>query len=150
MRDVRERQVVYVDGGDDAQRKLNVALRYSLTACGRSSLTREPGEGTADNGVRGLFMPLEYNKELIPRAKELRKNMTRQESHLWYDYLRHYPVRFQRQKTIYHYIIFRLYAKPLTKPYSKGWDKIPRLPREGAPPAGGEGVSRSDVLRAAC
>ena len=49
-------------------------------------------------------MPLEYNKELIPRAKELRKNMTRQESHLWYDYLRLYPVRFQRQKTIYHYI----------------------------------------------
>jgi len=31
-------------------------------------------------------MPLEYNKNLIPRAKELRKNMTRQESHLWYDY----------------------------------------------------------------
>ena len=49
-------------------------------------------------------MPLEYNKDLIPRAKELRKHMTRHESHLWYDYLRSYPVRFQRQKTIYHYI----------------------------------------------
>ena len=45
-------------------------------------------------------MSLEYNKELIPRAKELRKNMTRQEKHLWYDYLSAYPVRFQRQKTI--------------------------------------------------
>ena len=49
-------------------------------------------------------MPLEYNKNLIPRAKELRKSMTRQESHLWYDYLRLYPARFQRQKVIYHYI----------------------------------------------
>ena len=49
-------------------------------------------------------MPLEYNKDLIPRAKELRKNATRQENHLWYDYLRLYPARFQRQKTIYHYI----------------------------------------------
>jgi len=50
-------------------------------------------------------MPLEYNKALIPRAKELRKNATRQENHLWYDYLRVYPARFQRQKTIYHYIV---------------------------------------------
>ena len=50
-------------------------------------------------------MPLEYNKDLIPRAKELRKNATRQENHLWYDYLRLYPARFQRQKTIYHYIV---------------------------------------------
>jgi len=50
-------------------------------------------------------MPLEYNKALIPRAKELRKNATRQENHLWYDFLRVYPVRFQRQKTIYHYIV---------------------------------------------
>ena len=50
-------------------------------------------------------MPLEYNKKLIPRAKELRKNATRSENHLWYDYLRLYPARFQRQKTIYQYIV---------------------------------------------
>ena len=50
-------------------------------------------------------MPLEYNKDLIPRAKELRKNATRQENHLWYDFLRLYPARFQRQKAIYHYIV---------------------------------------------
>ncbi len=49
-------------------------------------------------------MSLEYNKKLIPRAKELRKNMTKQENHLWYDFLRIYPVRFQRQKTIDNYI----------------------------------------------
>lgn len=56
-------------------------------------------------------MSLEYNKELIPRAKELRKNMTRQEKHLWYDYLSAYPVRFQRQKTIGNFIVDFFCAK---------------------------------------
>lgn len=32
------------------------------------------------------------------------KNATRQENHLWYDFLRGYPVRFQRQKTIGRFI----------------------------------------------
>ena len=50
-------------------------------------------------------MSLEYNKKLIPRAKELRRKMTRQERHLWYDFLSSYPVRFQRQKTIGNYIV---------------------------------------------
>lgn len=47
----------------------------------------------------------EYNKKNIPLAKELRKNMTPWERHLWYDYLRTYPVRFQRQKSIGKYIV---------------------------------------------
>lgn len=50
-------------------------------------------------------MPLKYDKQLIPRAKELRKGMTRQERHLWYDFLSAYPVRFQRQKTAARYIV---------------------------------------------
>ena len=50
-------------------------------------------------------MSLNYNKKLIPRAQELRKNMTKQEKHLWYDFLCSYPVRFQRQKTIDNYIV---------------------------------------------
>jgi len=49
-------------------------------------------------------MSLEYNKNLIPRAKELRKNATPQENELWYKFLRTYPVRFQRQKTIGQFI----------------------------------------------
>ncbi|MBE6097542.1 MAG: endonuclease domain-containing protein [Schwartzia succinivorans] len=49
-------------------------------------------------------MSLTYNKKLIPLAKVLRGNMTRQERHLWYDFLRNYPIRFQRQKTIDNYI----------------------------------------------
>ena len=45
-----------------------------------------------------------YNKSNIPLAKTLRKNMTPWERKLWYDFLRSYPVRFQRQKAIGNYI----------------------------------------------
>ena len=45
-----------------------------------------------------------YNKANIPLAKELRKNMTPWERKLWYDFLRNYPIRFQRQKSIGNYI----------------------------------------------
>ena len=49
-------------------------------------------------------MPLPYQEKLTPRARELRKKATKQENHLWYDFLCRYPVRFQRQKTIDHFI----------------------------------------------
>ena len=50
-------------------------------------------------------MSLEYNKKMIPRAKMLRQPMTKQERHLWYDFLSGYFPRFQRQKTIGSYIV---------------------------------------------
>ena len=46
-----------------------------------------------------------YNKDNIPRAKQLRKNMTPWERKLWYEFLRAYPLRFQRQKAIGSYIV---------------------------------------------
>ena len=49
-------------------------------------------------------MRLPYNKHLIPLAKSLRKHATPQENHLWYDFLRSYTPRFQRQKTIGQFI----------------------------------------------
>ncbi len=42
----------------------------------------------------------EYNRANIPLAKTLRKNMTPWERKLWYEFLRNYPIRFQRQKAI--------------------------------------------------
>ncbi len=45
-------------------------------------------------------MSLSYNGKNIPLAKELRKNATKEENHLWYDFLSKYEVRFQRQKAI--------------------------------------------------
>ena len=50
-------------------------------------------------------MSLEYNKKLIPRAKALQTFATPQEKRLWYDFLAHYPIRFQRQKTIGSFIV---------------------------------------------
>ena len=47
----------------------------------------------------------EYNKANIPLAKTLRKNMTPWERKLWYQYLRYYPIRFQRQKAIGNYVV---------------------------------------------
>ena len=37
-------------------------------------------------------------------AKDLRKNMTKEEKHLWYDFLRNYPVKFKRQAVLGRYI----------------------------------------------
>ena len=49
-------------------------------------------------------MQSKHNKQLVPLAKQLRKEMTREECHLWYDFLRSYPVRFSRQKVLGKYI----------------------------------------------
>ena len=49
-------------------------------------------------------MQSKHNKDLVPRAKQLRKEMTKEERHLWYDFLRGYPVRFSRQKVLGRYI----------------------------------------------
>ena len=44
------------------------------------------------------------NGELVSRARELRRDMTKEERRLWFDYLRTYPVRFTRQKVLGRYI----------------------------------------------
>ena len=50
-------------------------------------------------------MERKHNTELTVLARTLRKNMTKEEKHLWYDYLKYYPVRFLRQKVIDNYIV---------------------------------------------
>ena len=45
-----------------------------------------------------------HNKKLVPLAKNLRKDMTKEERWLWYDFLRRYPVKILRQKVIGDYI----------------------------------------------
>ena len=49
-------------------------------------------------------MDRKHNSKIVPFAKELRKNMTKEERHLWYDFLREYPVKFTRQKVLGKYI----------------------------------------------
>ena len=46
-----------------------------------------------------------YSEKTLYLARELRKNMTKEERHLWYDFLRQYPVKFHRQYRIDRYIV---------------------------------------------
>jgi len=45
------------------------------------------------------------NSKLTGNAKALRKNMTKEERHLWYDFLKSLPITVNRQKVIGNYIV---------------------------------------------
>ena len=45
------------------------------------------------------------NQKLLQNAKALRKDMTKQERHLWYDFLRDYPVKIYKQRIIGNFIV---------------------------------------------
>lgn len=45
-----------------------------------------------------------HNRSNVPAARELRRNMTKEERKLWYEFLRFYPVKFSRQKILGKYI----------------------------------------------
>ena len=48
---------------------------------------------------------LPKNEKLLKNARELRKEMTRHEKHLWYDFLKSYPIKIYKQKIIGNYIV---------------------------------------------
>ena len=45
-----------------------------------------------------------YKNRLNKNARELRKNATPQENHLWYDFLYSYKIKFRRQRPIGNFI----------------------------------------------
>ena len=47
----------------------------------------------------------QYNAHLTENAKKLRKNMTKEERHLWYDCLKSLPATVHRQKVLGSYIV---------------------------------------------
>ncbi len=49
-------------------------------------------------------MAIKHDPKLTPKARSLRKNMTKEERHLWFDFLKGLPVMVHRQKVIGHYI----------------------------------------------
>ncbi|MBE6920423.1 MAG: endonuclease domain-containing protein [Ruminococcaceae bacterium] len=51
------------------------------------------------------------NPKLTNNAKSLRKGMTKEERHLWYDFLKALPVTVHRQKVIGSYIVDFYIAK---------------------------------------
>ena len=50
--------------------------------------------------LQDVIQPVRKNHKPLPRAKELRREMTPQERHLWYDFLRDYPVKVYKQRII--------------------------------------------------
>jgi len=55
-----------------------------------------------------------YNSSLISRAKDLRKNMTKAERKLWYDFLRNLDIKVLRQQPINEFIVdFYIASKKL-------------------------------------
>ena len=50
-------------------------------------------------------MSINKNNQLLPRAKELRRDMTPQERKLWYLFLRKYPVKIYKQRIIESFIV---------------------------------------------
>ncbi len=70
------------------------------------------GEVARAAGRRGPFgclwsMIMDYkrNHELVGNARSLRREMTKEERHLWYDYLRSHSVKFRRQAVFGKYIV---------------------------------------------
>ena len=52
-----------------------------------------------------MSKPIYYRESNKPLAQQLRRDMTRQEKHLWYDCLCSCPARFRRQKQFGSYIV---------------------------------------------
>ena len=50
-------------------------------------------------------MSIAHNKKLVKNAQTLRNNMTDEEKHLWYDFLKKLPFTVNRQKNIGNYIV---------------------------------------------
>ena len=48
---------------------------------------------------------LDYNKKLNGTSRALRKDMTPEEKHIWYDFLQKLPLPVKRQKVIGNYIV---------------------------------------------
>ena len=48
---------------------------------------------------------ISYNRSLTANARALRKNMTPEERHLWYDLLKRLPLNVRRQHNIENYIV---------------------------------------------
>ncbi len=49
-------------------------------------------------------MDWKRNRALVPGARNLRKNMTKEERKLWYLFLKDYPIRIYRQKVLNRFV----------------------------------------------
>ncbi|MBR3805804.1 MAG: DUF559 domain-containing protein [Clostridia bacterium] len=64
------------------------------------------GEGGPTKLVdEGVIMRTNIDKRLTYNSQQLRKNMTPEEKHIWYDFLKKLPVTVNRQRKIGCYIV---------------------------------------------
>ena len=86
-----------------ASRLYNLYIRNVECCRNQKSLPCLKGGGPP-KVVEG-YMDRKHNTDLTNNARTLRKNMTKEERRLWYDFLKNYPNRFLRQKVIDNYIV---------------------------------------------
>ena len=80
-------------------------LKIAMIASGNHTIVfRWLAEGETDEGWRKVTN-MKAEKVMLRNSQNLRKNMTKEERHLWYDFLKNYPVQFKRQFIIGHYIV---------------------------------------------
>ena len=48
---------------------------------------------------------MKLDEKTLRNSQQLRRNMTKEERHLWYDFLKNYPVQIKRQTPIGKYIV---------------------------------------------
>ena len=56
-------------------------------------------------------MNFEHNPRLSHNSRTLRKNMTKEEKRLWYDFFKYVPITVHRQKVLEEYIVDFYIAK---------------------------------------
>ena len=79
---------------------------------------------------------IKKNNDLLNVAKLLRHNMTRQEKHLWYDFLKNYPIKIYKQRIIDNFIAdfychkARLVIDTQNQAFRDGGNSV-NIPRDG-------------------
>ena len=48
---------------------------------------------------------MKMDKKMLRTSQKLRREITKEERHLWYDFLKSYPVQFKRQFPVENYIL---------------------------------------------
>ena len=48
---------------------------------------------------------MKMDQKMLRNSQKLRRDMTKEERHLWYDFLKTYPVQFKRQTPVGSYVV---------------------------------------------
>ena len=74
---------------------------------------------TQETAERGIFVKettVVKNNKMLPVARRLRREMTLSEQHLWFRFLRSYPVKIYKQRIIESFVVDFYCAEARSKP----------------------------------